>query len=364
MIAHRPLQPPNNTSPSLELAELRRRILADEALPLKRRGDVGSSLNSLGKVVGLMLESIAADPVAIRPLLKGKTAAMTGLEPGRWRNVLADLSFALFHAGRVTIPLRIDAPPSPAWASLTVQLTDKHSSYLLSRFARCCTLLGVEPAKVTDAFMDGFLIELQDKTMVAEPVRMHREAILCFNEAVGTVAGWPDTRLTVPDNRLYYTPGWEIYPASLIAEIEAWQAPWIGDELFANLGHKPLSPVTLASRKTHLRLYLGALVLRGIPVATMTSLAAVITPKLAEVAYRFHFARAKKTHKHSNAAISRVVTAIADHWLNFSGEPLKAMRAMRKQLQLPKVGMTDCNKARRRSMEDEGRTDALLNLPL
>ncbi|MDB5416369.1 MAG: hypothetical protein JWR10_4704, partial [Rubritepida sp.] len=37
---------------------------------------------------------------------------------------------------------------------------------------------------------------------------------------------------------------------------------------------------------------------------------------------------------------------------------------MRKQLQLPKVGMTDCNKARRRSMEDEGRTDALLNLPL
>jgi hypothetical protein len=63
---------------SASLAELRIRLLADETLADGRRRDMVSALASVAKALGRPLETIAANPSELRPLLAGLTPAMVG----------------------------------------------------------------------------------------------------------------------------------------------------------------------------------------------------------------------------------------------------------------------------------------------
>jgi hypothetical protein len=106
---------PNNRG---RLAELRARVLADETLPEVRRGEMASALKSLAKALGRPAEAIDADPTALRVAMKGLTAAMVGMRPGRWRNVQSLVSACLAHFGLVVVQGRIrEHPPRTGWHS-------------------------------------------------------------------------------------------------------------------------------------------------------------------------------------------------------------------------------------------------------
>jgi hypothetical protein len=84
---------PPPATPSL--ATLRARILTDDRLPARRRGDLASALRVVAKAIGKPLEAIPAEPASIRPLLQGVTAAQRGHRPGRWRNIRSLVAAAL-----------------------------------------------------------------------------------------------------------------------------------------------------------------------------------------------------------------------------------------------------------------------------
>ena len=70
------LEPTHKAAPPRNLADLRRMILnATDWSPSKRKA-IASSINSFGKAVGKILETIPANPQVIRVLLKGTSAAM------------------------------------------------------------------------------------------------------------------------------------------------------------------------------------------------------------------------------------------------------------------------------------------------
>lgn len=346
------------------LAEVRHRILDDPALPLGQRRDIASSLNTLGKAVGKMLEAVPAHPTALRAMLQRKTAAMVGISRGRWNNVRSHTGLALLHLGVVTIPNRIDAAPSAAWQALLDRVTDKGRSAVLGRFARCCTRQLTEPSQVDEAFMASHGYDLIHRSLISQPETHFRETVLAWNSAVSNVEGWPGTRLTVPDNSLYYTPAWSSYPASLTADVEVWLTGGEGGDLFSRLpSRRTLRPATVQSNRVHLRLMLGALVIAGEDPALLVDLRAVITPERVLKACTWHLERAGDERSYVNARIASLAVTIATHHLKLSGDSLTSLREIAQRLRMPKRGMTERNKERLRVLDDSGRTDALVNLP-
>jgi integrase len=361
------LEPAGIASSSQTLADLRRHILADEGLPPRRRADIASALNALAKALGHPLDAIPAEPAALRARLDGVTSAQMGHRPGRWRNIRSLVSAALARVGCIRLPARLDLPPAPAWQVLLTKPLPCDALYRLGRFGRYCTSQGVDPTAVDDAVLARFRADLETGSLVADPARAQRETALHWNRAAAAHPDWPQQRLTLPDHRLYYTPDWSTYPASLLADIEAWlafqQRDGLGDLLSEAVPGRRVRPTTLRNRRASLRLYLGALVLSGEDPQTMVDLRSVVLPARARIALEFFLQRAGNKPSHYTAQIARLAFGIARHWARLDPADLERLRLMTRKLTPPKRGMTARNAARLRPFDDESVRDRLLDLP-
>ncbi|MDB5381339.1 MAG: hypothetical protein JWO26_971, partial [Rhodospirillales bacterium] len=72
----------------------------------------------------------------------------------------------------------------------------------------------------------------------------------------------------------------------------------------------------------------------------------------------------KGERSYVNARIASLALAIATHHLKMAGPDLAQLEKIAKQLRMSKRGMTERNKKRLRAMDDAGRTEALIHLPL
>ena len=144
------------------------------------------------------------------------------------------MTASLAWAGIVLIQGRIRESPSPEWQVILPigeTLTFGHANARhvnLWRFARYCTLIGVEPGQVDDALLQRFRHDLEHRSLVVDPARVARDLSRFWNAAAEGDPTWPQQRLTVPDNRNWYALPWETYPESLRADVEAWIS-WLSD---------------------------------------------------------------------------------------------------------------------------------------
>lgn len=359
-----PAAPPASTG---TLAQLRAQILVDTTLPPRRQRDIASALQSLAKGLGRPLDTLPADPAALRALLHKVTAAQMGYQPSRWRNIRSLVSAALARSGQITVPARLDGPPSPAWATLLAQLTSLDTRCRMGRLARYCTGQGITPEQVDDTVLANFRAALEQGSLVADPARCQREAALQWNRAAAAHPAWPQQRLTVPDHRLYYSPPWSSYPPSLLQDVEAWLAALRGGDTADIWAEgaiaRPLRPKTVHSRHVVLRLYLGALVLRGEDPAALVDLRAAVTPARVRLALEFFLERAGQKPTHHTAQIARLVLGIARHWAKLLEADLAALHRMASRVTPPKQGMAPRNQARLRPLQDAAAQDRVFALP-
>ena len=357
---------PSSTHPE-NLAALRDQILADLTLPEQRRRNIASALTGLASALGRPLDALPTEPAALRALMANRSAAEMGFRPGRWRNVRSLLSSALVHVGLVQLPARLDTPLSPAWGSLLGKGLPRDARFRLARFGRWCSLEGFAPEQVTDAIMDRFREAQETASLIDDPKRRTHDLTVYWNRAADALPDWPQQRLTVPDNPLYYTPGWDVYPASLRADVTAWLAYLAGgggnDLLSELVPRRPLRPATLRNRRAVLRLYLGALVLSGENPATMVDLRSVVTPPRARVALGFFLDRFGNKATYHIEQIARLALAIARHWVRADAADIAQLSSWTARLTPPRSGMTEKNKARLRPFLNEEVYDRLVDLP-
>lgn len=348
----------------LSLGELRQRIQADETLPPGRRRDMASAVASLAKALGRPPELIVADPRTLRPQLAKLTPAMVGHRPGRWRNILSLVTAALAHAGIVAVQGRIRDMPSEDWlAVLRLLEPGAQRHFHLWRLARYATGIGVVPAEIDDALLARYQQDLEARSLVSEPARAARDAARYWNMAAAAHPGWPQQRLTVPDNRTTYAVPWEAFPASLRQEVEAW-GEWLGTaDPFLERDFEPLRPASVAGRLRQVRLYLAALVHQGVDPAELNNLAAAVTPARAERGLRFFWERSGRQRSHHAYHMAGLVLMLARHQAKLPAPAIERLRAMADKLRPVAEGLTGRNIARLRQLEDPRRLEALLALP-
>jgi integrase len=345
------------------MAELRDAILADPSIEEVRRRDIASALRCLAKGLHRPLDMISTDPAQLRGLLANTTPAMAGFKSGRWNNIRSLTQQALAHVGVVTVPSHARAELSPAWKALLQPLTTYGDRYKLSRLGRYCTDAGIEPAAVDDAVLAGFRDDLRTASLVSSPDRLHRDAITAWNRGMAASSTWPETSLTVPDNRDTYAIPWTDLPASLKADVDAWVDRLAGTDLMADSDFDPLKPASVQTRRKQIHLFVSALVRQGEDPTSLRTLADVVVPERVAKALAFFRKRAGKKQSVHGGQVVGVVRSIAKHWVQASQEDLDRLKPMARQITAKHTGMSKRNKERLRPLKVQRTLHRLLTLP-
>lgn len=346
------------------LRELRDRLLADETIPDRRRRDLASALKTFAKAADRPIDVLPVDPVRLKPLLKGITPAMVGLTSGRWKNVLSLVNAALAHVGLVVVDGRIRTKPSPAWEALLDLLPGAHGDrFHLGRFARYCTARSIEPAQVTDATIERYQADLASGSLTVDHLRAPREVARAWNKAGEAHSEWPRVRLAIPDNRKTYSLPWDDYPASLKVDVDLWLERLGSDTHLFDRDFDPLRPISIATRSRQIRLYLAALVHKGVPRTELVDLRTAVWPEMAAKGLRWFWERADGKPSHHGYQIATLVGDIARHWARLPAQELDKLRSYADRFRPKATGMTERNRNRLRQLDDPERRYALLTLP-
>ena len=340
---------------NLTFRALVERISNDDGLPPHKRHDVASGLRSFVKKMHLPIDTPVPPAPELRKMIAGVTPLMLGIKrPGTWKNIRGHLQFALAHVGLATVPRRYSQKPSARWEQLLKPLV-YGERYKLSHIARYCTTINIEPEQLDDAVMARLLEDLRDRSLKAEPERVHRDATVMWNRLANADPAWPQQRLAVVDNRDCYSLPWESFPEPLRQDIEAWLAHLAGADPFKPRNFSPLRPASLKTRKNQLRLYLSALVLSGVDPALLVSLKAAVTLERAKIGFMFFWKRAGQQPSHHASQIAGMVLSIARHWAKLPKKSIEAIKESAFTLRVEQSGMTEKNQARLRPLNDPQR---------
>ena len=242
-----------------------------------------SSLTGIAKAFDQPLELIPARYSAVR----GRMAALHHV-PLDWvaktlANHKSNAKAALIWFAKETDVLPHGVALSPAWDRLRVQLTDPSTRYRLMPLMRFCSGVHIEPDAVNEAVIDRYMDHRARTTTRASDAASRRILARLWNAGIGNIDGWPQQRLVEPPVKAAEGPGWDDFPGGLRTDIEGYLA---GLKLIrrnkAGQRMRPCKPSTITTRRRELVAAIRMAVSIGVPLASLTSLSALIHPDVAE----------------------------------------------------------------------------------
>jgi hypothetical protein len=257
-----------NPNPILTLAHV---ILAVGAadIPTRRRQEITAALRTVARALRKPPDRVSADPRRLAEALKEVAPLAIGMSVGRWANVRS-----LTRAGLALVqpmsPGRHITPLSPGWKGPWKQLP-RPVRMALSRFARFCTVHGIEPEAVTEATFEAFRAHLND-SLLKSPDKIFAALVRGWRSAQTVVDGWPRIGIAIPNRRRDWTLPWSDFPASLRQDCEAWRDRLAGRDLLAEGHVRVVRPGTVVRRERQIRTVASALVRQGRDPSTITSL--------------------------------------------------------------------------------------------
>jgi integrase len=349
------------------LAEVLALIDSDDALPRYKRQDACSALRSFSKVLDRPLDQLPAHPDYVQQQLDGVGPALAGVSPAAWRNTVSRIRFALGHAGVAKIPGRYQEPLAPAWAALFANLEKKQLRVGLSRFAHWAGARGFAPEQVDDAVMEMYRGELKDGAVVKNPRRLHKTACTLWNRAAREIAAWPKLQVTVPSYSRAYIKPWEIFPASLKTDYDAYLDRLRGGDILTELDFRPLKPGSIKTRGSQLHEFISALVIRGRDPQTLCSLRDVVALDAVLDGLRFYTNRPGAPAMKHASDMAYLLLAIARHHVKLhpvrDADHLAELKKICRRIDQGRTKMTAKNQSRLRQFDDPANVHAFVTLP-
>jgi integrase len=348
----------------MNVADVIGRVEADNNLDVGRRASMLSALRTMCRVLNASPQSVPASLRNLRQRLEGISYGATGLSRGRWNNVRSLTLAALKQAGIRAMPGGSHQPLGLAWEPLWARLPGHQLKCGLSRFMRFCSAHQISPETVDSAVFERYRDAMENDSLVRHAKTVYRTACVMWNKAAGTISGWPERTVPVPNDSRRYALGWGDLPASFKSDVEAYFERLGNQDPFADDYVPSLRPATIDLRRKQILQLATALVLSGFPAQQVTGLEALAKAENARLSLRFFWDRAggKSTEWLYNHAI--LLRGIARHWVKpRDAANVEKLEALSKGLAVKKSGMTEKNRARLRQFDDAANVDGLLDLP-
>ena len=193
-----------------------------------------------------------------------------------------------------------------AWKKLFVLAKTKYNRVRISRLAHYCSALGIEPSDVTDDVTAKFFRALIDESLIGNPQRVYRDAIIHFNSVAPEIGL---SSLKVPYFNDRYVLAADRFPRSLTTGIDAFVANGDADDPFDLSGRdKPLRVDSIHSYRNNLYRVASLMTLAGRDIAELTSLDTLVEIAWVKKAFQFLMGR-RENFREDRAETVRVVTS-------------------------------------------------------
>ncbi|KQW80775.1 hypothetical protein ASC65_12425 [Brevundimonas sp. Root1279] len=320
------------------------------------------AINQIGLLLRKPLQNIPTEPVLLRPLIKAATPASLEITSARWSRLKSLLAFGLRRYGIDLQPARDVAGHSPVWKALASLAPDRASFIALSRFMSFCSREGISPDAVTEQVFSDFAEALQTRSLHQTPSAISRGAINSWNRAVATVSEWPQKVIPLERHSRFYSFAWDAFPESFGKDVEAYLAQCAVTDIWSEHSKKASRPKTIELRRRQLRQLASLLVLSGLAIEEVTSLAVLTKLDNARAALQQQEVRKDGVVPRSLAEHAWLLKTIARSWTKdpVSAEALGNLAA---RLNTASREMTERNTSRLRQFGVSTNVDALLNLP-
>ena len=172
---------------------------------------------------------------------------------------------------------------TPDWRGLRQQLTDRRARSLLSSLMRYCSARRIAPAAVDEAVVDGYMRYRAETTALASDDAARRAIARAWNGCVDKIEGWPSRRLVEPAVKGMQGPAWDDFPQGLRTDVEAYLNGLTRIRRSAKGKRiRPCKPSTIRRCRAELVAAARMAVREGVPIESLTSLAALLHPDVVE----------------------------------------------------------------------------------
>ena len=211
-----------HTSLELTFADAIMAIAAATDLSEQTRRHWRSSLTGIAKAFDQPIELIPARYSAIRARMATLHQVPLDWMAKTLANHKSNTKAALIWFAKEKDVLPHGVPLLPAWDRLRVQLKDPSTRYRLMPLMRFCSGVHIEPAAVNEAVIDRYMDHRAHTTARASDAASRRILARLWNIGIGTIDGWPETRLIEPPVKAAEGPAWDDFPEGFRAGIEGY----------------------------------------------------------------------------------------------------------------------------------------------
>jgi integrase len=175
------------------------------------------------------------------------------------------------------------APLLPAWAALSDGVENYGRKARLSGLMRYCSGMGILPPGVNDQVMADYFIYRGAATSMATNNMARRSVARSWRACAEEYADWPRQHLTEPPLKAAEEPVWDDFPEGLRRDVDAYLTR-LGKMRKGPKGRRarPCSPKTIKTRRAELVAVAKMAARTGTPIASLTSLVALLQPKVVE----------------------------------------------------------------------------------
>jgi site-specific recombinase XerD len=351
----------------ISLAELQKRIMANDGLAYPRKREMSSAINTVGVWFGLPLDMIPASATFLRDKFEHVHPAHVNVSKRRVQNVRSLVMSAFRSEGLSDKLAPYMCAMAPEWSRLW-DIIDGQVYYRtkLSRLFRYCSKQGILPSGISDAVLSDYLTALEAETLIKNPRTRHQSVCRVWNKCTSEYKemGWPQIEVTVPkyDERLYSLP-WEDIPEAIRSDLDAYLNHLKGDDPF-NTQVKPFKPRSIEAITGHFQRYLSALHHQGVKLDQYTSLKELVSTDMFTLGMRWFWDRnGGATSKHIGE-IAWAVRCYAVKYLGADEETCAFFKSAIGRLRVSNLGLSDKNQAAMAQFDDQRVVEAYVALPL
>jgi hypothetical protein len=340
-------------------------IAAAQEVSEQKRRHWTTSLRQIAKVFDKPLEVIPARYSAVRGDLAQLHHAPAGLTAKTLQNHKSNAKGALLWLAREKGIPEHGAPLTPPWEELRTKIRDRLVRWRLSSFMRFCSASHIVPAEVDEAVIDRFM-SYRSRTGKRSDDAYQRLLARAWSGNVGTTQSWPARRLMEPLVKAAVEVAWEEFPEGLRRDVEGYlQGLTCVRRSRTGQRIRPLKASTIRTRRRELAAAARMAVKGGVPMATLTSLSALLAPQVAEKILDAYWRQNGETPKVFTISLACKFVAIAKETKCIDDAACERLDQMRRDLEdHRRGGLTDKNIALIRQVLTPGVWSRVVKLPL
>src|SRR5262245_47416352 len=196
-------------------------ITAAKELPEQKRRHWTTSLRQIARLFDKPLELIPARYSAVRADLAQLHHVPAGLTAKTLANHRSNTKAALLWLAREKGVPEHGAPLTPAWEELRAKIEDRLIRWRLSSLMRFCSASNIVPSEVDEAIIDRFM-EYRLRAGKAADSAFRRLMARAWNSNIGSIQGWPGSKLTEPAIKANVEVAWEDFPEGFRRDIDSY----------------------------------------------------------------------------------------------------------------------------------------------